>query len=96
MPRSVCQDISVPMAKEVCKEVVKDIPSVSCDTKMKQIELKEICVDIEVSLPREECRSQEKEMCRYEPRQEIVQKCDPTVKEVCHSKMETVCLEKCR
>jgi hypothetical protein len=33
---------------------------------MKAIELKEICVDIDIQLPREECRKEEREECRYE------------------------------
>ena len=28
--------------------------------------LKEICVDIDIQLPREECRKEEREECRYE------------------------------
>jgi hypothetical protein len=35
---------------------------------MKAIELKEICVDIDIQLPREECRKEEREECRYEHR----------------------------
>jgi hypothetical protein len=37
---------------------------VECETKMKAIELKEICVDIDIQLPREECRKEEREECR--------------------------------
>ena len=58
------------------------VSGVKCETKMKSIELKEICVDIEVSLPREECDTEEREECRYEPREILVQRCDPTVAEV--------------
>ena len=82
-------------SQEVCDQKMKSVPSISCETRMKEIELKEICVDIELQLPREECRTEEKEECRYEPRREIVQRCDPTVREVCHPKTETVCNEKC-
>ncbi len=39
-----------------------------CETRMKAIELKEICVDIDIQLPREECRKEEREECRYENR----------------------------
>jgi len=95
VPREVCQDIAVTRFKEECEDVTKMIPTIACETKMKPIELKEICVDIEIQLPREECRSQEKEVCRYEPRQEIIQRCEPTVKEVCHSTQETVCQQQC-
>jgi len=96
VPREVCQDIAVTRFKEECEDVTKMIPTIACETKMKPIELKEICVDIEIQLPREECRSQEKEVCRYEPRQEIIQRCEPTVKEVCHSTQETVCQQQCK
>ena len=37
---------------------------VECETRMKAIELKEICVDIDIQLPREECRKEEREECR--------------------------------
>ena len=87
------------------------VTEVTCDTRMKEIELKEICVDIDLQLPRsgargvsiqyleylrrEECTDVEKEQCRFEPREVILQKCDPTVKEVCQDKMKPVCTEKC-
>ena len=46
---------------------------------MKPIELKEICVDIDIQLPREECERETSEDCRYEPKEvaspdKIVQK----------------------
>ena len=91
----MCRDIRVMESQEVCDQKMKSVPSITCETRMKEIELKEICVDIELQLPREECRTEEKEECRYEPRREIVQRCDPTVREVCHPKTETVCNEKC-
>ena len=72
------------------------VSGVKCETKMKSIELKEICVDIEVSLPREECDTEEREECRYEPREILVQRCDPTVAEVCDIKTEMVCSDKCK
>lgn len=37
---------------------------VECETRLKAIELKEICVDIDIQLPREECRKEEREECR--------------------------------
>ena len=36
---------------------------------MKPIELKEICVDIDIQLPREECERETNEDCRYEPKE---------------------------
>ena len=41
---------------------------------MKNIELKEICVDISVQLPREECGVEERKECRHEPREIVVQR----------------------
>ena len=40
------------------------VPTVSCETRMKEIELKEICIDIDIQLPREECKQEEREDCR--------------------------------
>ena len=39
--------------QEVCDQVPRMVPQVNCETKMKEIELKEICVDIDIQLPRE-------------------------------------------
>ena len=50
-----CQDVTMPRDTQSCSEVSVDRPSVKCETHMKNIELKEISVDIEVQLPREEC-----------------------------------------
>ena len=47
------------MDRSSCQEVPVSRPSVECQTKMKEIQLKEICLDIEVQLPRE-C---EREQC---------------------------------
>ena len=41
--------------------VTKDGVSVA-----KEIELKEICIDIDIQLPREECKQEEREDCRSE------------------------------
>ena len=49
---------------KVCKPVPKMVPTVSCETRMKEIELKEICIDIDIQLPREECKQEEREDCR--------------------------------
>ena len=84
------------MDRKSCSEVQVARPLVACETKMTTIELKEICVDIEVSLPREECDTEEVEECRFEPREILVQRCDPTVAEVCDIKTETVCSDKCK
>lgn len=51
---------------KVCKPVPKMVPTVSCETRMKEIELKEICIDIDIQLPREECKQEEREDCRSE------------------------------
>ena len=50
---------------------------------------------VDIQLPREECSSGQKEQCRFEPREVILQKCDPTVREECESRMKPVCTEKC-
>ena len=71
------------------------VPKVECQTMMKEIELKEICLDIDIQLPREECHQEEKEECKYEPKEVIVQRCEPTVKEICQTDIENVCEDKC-
>ena len=88
--------MAVTTQRKSCQEVPVTVSGVKCETKMKSIELKEICVDIEVSLPREECDTEEREECRYEPREILVQRCDPTVAEVCDIKTEMVCSDKCK
>ena len=92
----MCEDVTVKMDRKSCEEVPVARPSVTCQTNMKSIELKEICVDIEVSLPREECDMEEREECRYEPREIVLQRCDPSVAEVCDMKTEVVCTDKCK
>ena len=57
----MCRDIKVMESREVCDQKIRSVPSISCETRMKEIELKEICVDIELQLPREECRTEERE-----------------------------------
>ena len=94
--RSACQEVAVTTQKKSCQEVPVTVVGVKCETVMKSIELKEICVDIEVPLPREECDTEEVEECRFEPREILVQRCDPTVAEVCDIKTETVCSDKCK
>ena len=91
----MCTSVEMMRFTEVCDEVPRMVQEVECETRMKEIELKEICVDIELQLPREECGTEEREECRYEPRREIVQRCDPTVREACTTRRETVCTEKC-
>ena len=83
------------MFREVCDQVPRMVPKVECDTRMKEIELKEICIDIDIQLPREECKKEEREECKYEPREVIVQRCEPTVKEICEPTAKTVCSDKC-
>lgn len=93
--KEVCQDVSVTMDRKSCQEVPVARAVVECETKMKNIELKEICVDISVQLPREECGVEERKECRHEPREIVVQRCDPTVAEVCSTDTEVVCTDKC-
>ena len=57
---------SIHLILKVCKPVPKMVPTVSCETLMKEIELKEICIDIDIQLPREECKQEEREDCRSE------------------------------
>ena len=92
----MCTNVEMNRFTEVCDQVPRMTPEVQCETKMKEIELKEICVDIDIQLPREECTTEQKEQCKFEPREVVLQKCDPTVKEVCKSKMTPVCSEKCK
>ena len=66
--------MSLTVDRSSCQEVPVPRPSVECQTKMKEIQLKEICLDIEVQLPREECDIEEKEECKYEPREIVVQR----------------------
>ena len=94
--RSACQEVAVTTQRKSCQEVPVPVVGVKCQTNMKSIELKEICVDIEVSLPREECDTEEREECRYEPREIVLTRCDPTVAEVCNMKTEMVCTDKCK
>ena len=54
MPREVCETIEITRAIEVCKETPKSTPNIDCASKLKEIELKEICIDIALQLPREE------------------------------------------
>ena len=81
--------------KEGCNEVARMMPKVECQTMMKEIELKKICLDIDIQLPREECHKEEKEDCKYEPKEDIIQQCEPTVKEVCQTETKNVCKDKC-
>ena len=92
----MCQEQDVEVLKKECNDVTKMVPKVVCETRPKQIELKEICVDVDIQLPREECGKESREECRMEPINEIVQRCESTVKEVCNQVTETVCNEKCK
>ena len=82
--------------REECYQVPKIVQRVECNTKMEEIDLKEICVDIDIQLPREECKKEEREECKFEPEEVTVQRCEPTVKEVCKSVTENICEEKCK
>ena len=95
-PQEVCQDKEVVMQEKVCEQVQKKVDKVKCETTMKEIELKEICVDIDIQLPREECNKKAKEECKYEPEEVILNRCEPTVKEVCETTMKKVCDNKCK
>ena len=94
-PREMCTNVDMVSFQEVCEQVPRMVPQVTCQTRMKEIELKEICVDIDIQLPREECSTEEKEQCRFEPREVIVQQCDPTIREECNTRMKHKCSEKC-
>ena len=95
-PREVCTSVEMLRFREVCEKVPSKIPRIDCDVRMKEIELKEICIDIDIQLPREECKTEEMEECKYEPREVVVQRCEPTVREVCEPRTETICNEKCK
>ena len=96
VPREACQGVEIDVFRKVCNEVQKTVPRVSCSTRMREIELKEICVDIDIQLAREECKKEEREECKFVPRQVVVQKCDPTVREVCQTGVERVCRSVCQ
>ena len=109
--REQCKDVTMEAFREVCEPVPRMVPTVECETRMKEIELKEICIDIDIQLPREECKQEEREECRFEPREVIVQRCEPTVRplppliglptistqvrEECTPKAKTSCTDKC-
>ena len=95
-PREVCQEEAKVIYSEKCSQVARKVPKVECQTKMKEIELKEICLEIDIQLPREECTKEEKEECKYEVEEDIVQQCQPTVREECHTVMKTECQDKCK
>ena len=50
--------------REECREVPRTQSSVNCERKMKSIELKEICVNVDLQLPREECKTNVRQDCR--------------------------------
>ena len=92
----MCKGVEMVMFREVCDQVPRMFPKVECQTRMKEIELKEICLDIDIQLPRKECRKEASEECKFKPKEVIVQKCEPTVKEVCQAGTENVCEDKCK
>ena len=91
----MCTGVEMVRYQEVCDQEPKMVQKVECETRMKEIELKEICLDIDIQLPREECKTEERKECKFEPSEVIVQKCEPTVKEICQAGTETVCEDKC-
>ena len=96
VPREVCKGVEMVMFREVCDQVPRMVPTVECQKRIKEIDLKEICLDINIQLHREECRKEEREECKFEPKEVIVQKCEPTVKEVCQAGTENVCRDECK
>ena len=68
----MCKGVEMVMFREVCEQEPRMVPKVECQTKMKEIELKESCLDIDIQLPREECRKEEREECKFEPKEVIV------------------------
>ena len=88
--------VAVPGAVRKCDTVVQTRPRVECSTTPRPVQLQEICLDIAVQLPREECVTAEKKECRLEPSEVVVQRCEPTVREECGVTQETVCQEKCK
>jgi len=94
-PRQECTQVEMNTPERTCQSIPKVEKDVTCDVTMKEIELKEICVDIDIQLPREECRKETREDCRFEPTKETVQRCEPTVREECRMEMREVCDAKC-
>ena len=62
--REVCQDVTMRAFAEECRQVPKLIPKVECDRDMKPIPLKEICVKVDLQLPREECKWETRKECK--------------------------------
>jgi hypothetical protein len=63
--REVCKDVKMRAFTEQCKEVPVQRPEVDCGTQMMPLSLKEICVKIDFQLPRQECKLEKREDCRY-------------------------------
>ena len=63
--REVCQTVQMRAFAEECKQVPKLIPKVDCTREMKPIPLEEICVKVDIQLPREECKWEKRTDCRY-------------------------------
>jgi hypothetical protein len=62
--REVCQDVTMRAFAEECRQVPRLIERVECDRDMKPIPLKEICVKVDLQLPREECKWETKKDCK--------------------------------
>ena len=64
MEREVCQEVTMQGFKEECREVPRQVPRVSCKKNYKNIELKELCVNVDIQLPREECTTSVRQDCK--------------------------------
>ena len=64
--QEVCTEVEMLQFREVCTEEPRLEQQVDCSVEMKEVELKEICLDIDLQLPREECVTHEKQECRFE------------------------------
>ena len=65
MEREVCQEVAMQGFKEECREVPRQVPRISCQKNYKKIELKELCVNVDIQLPREECTTSVRQECKY-------------------------------
>ena len=94
--REVCEEVKMRGFTEKCDDVPVDRPTVDCGMEMMPLALKEICIKIDFRLPRQECKLEKKENCRFVPRKKMVQKCDPVVREECKMVMKTECSNICK
>ena len=66
--REVCRDVKMKGFTEKCSEVPVGVPSVDCGSQMMPLSLKNICVKIDFKLPRQECETETRQDCRYNPK----------------------------